>query len=215
LGGAGKLAEEAGKTEARTFRSESSPPENLPDGRPVVRDSPQGTRFFAYAENGKITRCQAEDSSGNSRPVILMKQSEAAESADFDLPLSDVWDPVRVLDNVMLYCVHDSGRPLFFPPDTTTTVISPSSSVRTGIAFPGGAFLSPGTVMLNVRARRARHTVARFQTSGPPVRPRRPTALRSPPLSVRDGSYARVDAPGVDRCHGRHPSVRTPLKHLI
>jgi hypothetical protein len=120
------LEKGAEKMEERTFRLESFSSENLPDGRQVVRESPQGTRIVAYVENGKITRYEAEDSSGNSRPVFLMKQSEAAESAGFDLPLSGIWDWVCVLDDVMMYCVHDSAGPLFFPPDTTTTVISPS-----------------------------------------------------------------------------------------
>jgi hypothetical protein len=66
--------------EARTSRLESFPAENPPDGRPVVRDRPQGTRILAYVENGKITRYEAADSSGNSRPVFLMKQSQATQS---------------------------------------------------------------------------------------------------------------------------------------
>jgi len=57
-----------------------------------------------------------------------MKPSEAAEGAGFDFPLSGVWDWACVLDDVMMYRVHDSAGPLFFPPDTTTTAISPSSS---------------------------------------------------------------------------------------
>jgi hypothetical protein len=42
----------------------------------------------------------------------------------FDLPLSGVWDWVRVLGDVMMDRLHDSGGPRFFPPDITT-VISP------------------------------------------------------------------------------------------
>ena len=35
-----------------------------------------------------------------------------------ELPLAGIWDWVCVLDDVMMYCVHDSasGGPVFFPP---------------------------------------------------------------------------------------------------
>jgi hypothetical protein len=102
--------------EERTFHLDSFSSENLPDGRQVVKESPEGTKILAYVENGKITRYEAEDSSGNPRSVFLMKQSEPAVSAALDLPLSGIWDYVCVLDDVMPYCIHDSTRPVFFPP---------------------------------------------------------------------------------------------------
>jgi hypothetical protein len=99
-----------------SFRLESFSSENLPDGRQVVKESPEGTKILAYVENGKITRYEAEDSSGNSRSVFLMKQSAPAVSASLDLPFDGIWDWVCVLDDVMPYCVHDSAGPKFFPP---------------------------------------------------------------------------------------------------
>jgi hypothetical protein len=110
--------------EERTFRLESFSSEKLTDGRHVVKESPGGTKILAYVENGKITRYEAEDSSGNPRSVFLVKQSTPATSAGFDLPLSGIWDWVCVLDDVMMYCVHNSAGPLFFPPETDTTVVT-------------------------------------------------------------------------------------------
>ncbi|WP_141842624.1 hypothetical protein [Humibacillus xanthopallidus] len=98
------------------FRLESFSSEDLPDGLQVVKESPEGTKILAYVENGRITRYEAEDSSGNPRSVFLMKQSAPAVSASLDLPFSGIWDWVCVLDDVMPYCVHDSAGPKFFPP---------------------------------------------------------------------------------------------------
>ena len=69
-GGAEKLEEGPRRWKREPFRLESFSSENLLDGRRVVRESPQGTRILAYVENGKITRYEAEGSSGNSRPVF-------------------------------------------------------------------------------------------------------------------------------------------------
>ena len=66
----GYLMQEAELTPGENTFVESFSSENLLDGRRVVRESPQGTRTLAYVENGKITRYEAEGSSGNSRPVF-------------------------------------------------------------------------------------------------------------------------------------------------
>ncbi len=109
--------------EERTFQLESFSEEKLTDGRQVVNVSPGGTKILAYIENGKITRYEAEDSAGNPRSVFLVKESapgtrEHLASANLELPLAGIWDWVCVLDDVMMYCVHDSasGGPVFFPP---------------------------------------------------------------------------------------------------
>jgi hypothetical protein len=113
----------------RAFQLESFSSADLTDGRQVVKVSPGGTKILAYVENGKITRYEAEDSAANPRPVLLVKAltpdaPEKLSSASFELPLSGIWDWVCVLDDVMMYCVHDSAGPGFFPPETTTTVVT-------------------------------------------------------------------------------------------
>ena len=102
--------------DGKTFQLESFSSANFTDGRQVVKVSPGGTKILAYVENGKVTRYEAEDSTGNSRSVYLVKESvpdtsENRMSASFDLPFPGIWDWVCVLDDVMMYCVHDSGVP--------------------------------------------------------------------------------------------------------
>ena len=117
------------KMEERTFRLESFSSKDLADGRHVVKVSPRGTKILAYVEKGKVTRYEAEDSDGNPRSVFLVKESAPdasgnVSSASFDLPLSGIWDWVCVFDDVMMYCVHDSAGPGFFPPETSPTVVT-------------------------------------------------------------------------------------------
>lgn len=115
--------------EEKAFRLESFSSKDLTDGQHVVKVSPGGTKILAYVENGKITRYEAEDSAGNPRSVFLVKESAAGASENlrsesFDLPHSGIWDWVCVFDDVMMYCVHDSAGPGFFPPDTHPTVVT-------------------------------------------------------------------------------------------
>lgn len=104
------------KMEERTFRLDSFSSEKLADGRQVVAQSPQGTKILAYVENGKIAGYEAEDSSGDPRPVFLVKRSAQVHGAGFDLPSSGIWDWACVLDDVMMYCVKDPGGSGFIPP---------------------------------------------------------------------------------------------------
>lgn len=104
------------EVEEARFRLESFSSADLPGGRHVVGESPEGTKILAYVEDGRISRYEAEDSGGNPRSVFLMQQSAPAVSVSLDLPLSDIVDWVCVLDDVMPYCVHDSAGPAFFPP---------------------------------------------------------------------------------------------------
>jgi hypothetical protein len=115
--------------EERTFRLESFSSKDLTDGRHVVKVSPGGTKILAYVENGKIARYEAQDSAGNPRSVLLVKESapgapENLSGASFELPFSGIWDWVCVFDDVMMYCVHDSSGPGFFPPETGPTVVT-------------------------------------------------------------------------------------------
>jgi len=110
------VLDEGEKMEERTFRLDSFSSEKLVDGCQVVAQSPQGTKILAYVENGKIVGYEAEDSSGNPRPVFLVKQSANAHGAAFDLPSSGIWDWACVLDDVMMYCVKDPGGSGFIPP---------------------------------------------------------------------------------------------------
>jgi len=93
-----------------TFIDERLSLENLTDGRQVVKVSPGGTKILANVVNGKITYYEAEDSAGNQRSVFLVKEMSAPSTTfSLDLPFDGIWDWVCVLDELSMYCVHDSG----------------------------------------------------------------------------------------------------------
>jgi hypothetical protein len=80
-----------------TFTNERISSENLDNGRQVVKVTPGGTNILAYIVNGKITRYEAEDSTGNSRALFSISQSipDGGHLVDTGFPFSsaagDCW----------------------------------------------------------------------------------------------------------------------------
>jgi hypothetical protein len=57
-----------------TFTHERISSENRNDGRQVVKVTPGGTKILASIVDGEITHYEAEDSTGNYRPLFSISQ---------------------------------------------------------------------------------------------------------------------------------------------
>ncbi len=84
-----------------TFVDETISVDNRDDGSHVVKVAPDGTKILAYLANGKVTRYAAEDSSGNSKPLL----SITAESPDLFKSII----PGITEDIPCMVCYHDEA----------------------------------------------------------------------------------------------------------
>lgn len=82
------------------FADEAISVENRDDGSHVVKVAPDGTKILAYLVDGKVARYTAEDSSGNSKPLLGI----TAESSDSFRPII----PGGVTEGIAcMVCYHD------------------------------------------------------------------------------------------------------------
>jgi hypothetical protein len=76
-----------------TFTHERISSENRADGRHVVQVTPGGTKILASIMNGEITHYEAEDSTGNYRPLFSVSQliPPGGHIVDLGGPGSQCW----------------------------------------------------------------------------------------------------------------------------
>lgn len=103
-----------------TFTTERISSENQVDGRHVLKVTPGGTKILAHIVSGKITQYEAEDSTGNYRPLLSVSQiiPPGGHIVDIGSPGSPVgcWVCVDDIDGGV-FC-YDIECPTVPPPPT-------------------------------------------------------------------------------------------------